>query len=104
MLAKLSVDQALKKARSYVKKNEVTEAQKLYEAVLHAFPKNKRAQQALAGLKRPKQKFITQSVHIKAIDQLINIYNQGQFKNFSYYVQWIISPFDWYDNCNLHYL
>ena len=71
MLAKLSVDQALMKARSYVKKNETAEAQKLYEAVLLAFPKNKRAQQALADLKMPKQKNITPNLSDKAIDQLI---------------------------------
>ena len=79
MFAKLSVDQALMKARSYVKKNETAEAQKLYEAVLLAFPKNKRAQQALADLNMPKQKNITPNLSHKAIDQLIILFNQGQF-------------------------
>jgi hypothetical protein len=45
MLAKMSVEQSLMKANSYAKKGEVAEAQKLYQAVLQAFSKNKRAQQ-----------------------------------------------------------
>ena len=45
MLAKLSVDQALMKASSHVKRDEILEAQKLYQAVLLTFPKNIRAQQ-----------------------------------------------------------
>jgi TolA-binding protein len=52
-LAKLSVDQALLKAKSHAKKGEVEEAHKLYQAVLEAFPKNKRAQQGLAALNKP---------------------------------------------------
>ena len=44
MLAKLSVDQALMKAKSYEKKYQIAEAKKLYQAVLLAFPKNIRAQ------------------------------------------------------------
>ena len=49
------MDQALLKAKSHAKKGEVEEAQKLYQAVLQAFPKNKRAQQGLAALNTPKQ-------------------------------------------------
>ena len=40
MLAKLSVNQALMKAKSHIKKDEIAEAQKLYEDVLRFFPKN----------------------------------------------------------------
>ena len=43
MLKKLSVDQALIKAKSHFKKNEVIEAKKLYLVILQAFPKNLRA-------------------------------------------------------------
>lgn len=50
MLANLSVDQALTKARSHVKNDNVLEAQELYQAVLKAFPKNIRAQQGLANI------------------------------------------------------
>ena len=36
-MAKLSVDQALLKAKSHVKKGKIEEAQKLYQMVLKAF-------------------------------------------------------------------
>ena len=77
-MTKLSVDQALIKARSLAKKGNFQEAQKLYEGVLQAFPENKRAQQGLAALSQPKQPNATQSPSQKTINQLINLYNQGQ--------------------------
>ena len=46
MLAKLSVDQALLKAKSHLKKDEIVEAKKLHLPST-AFPKNIRAQQGL---------------------------------------------------------
>lgn len=79
MLAKMSVDQVLMKARSHVKKDEFVEAQKLYQSVLLAFPKNVRAQQGLATLKKSKQKI---AIHIppqETVDNLVEMYNQGQF-------------------------
>jgi tetratricopeptide (TPR) repeat protein len=72
------VDQALLKAKSYAKKGDIEEAQKLYQAVLQAFPKNKRAQQGLAALNKPKQPTATQSPPQETINQLINLYNKGQ--------------------------
>ena len=48
-LARLTVDQALLKAKSHAKKGEIEEARQLYQSVLQAFPKNIRAQQGLAG-------------------------------------------------------
>ena len=78
MLAKLSVDQALLKAKSHVKKGKIQEAQELYEAVLQAFPKNKRAQQGLAALNKSNQPNATQSPPQETINQLIDLYNQGQ--------------------------
>ena len=76
-MAKLSVDQALLKAKSHAKKGEIAEAQKLYQAVLEAFPKNKRAQQGLAASNRLKQAATTQGPPQDAVNQLINLYNQG---------------------------
>ena len=73
------MDQALSKAKSHAKKGKIHEAQRLYEDVLQAFPKNKRAQQGLAALDKPKQPNATQSPPQEAINQLINLYNQGQF-------------------------
>ena len=71
------MDQALLKAKSHAKKGEIAEAQKLYHAVLEAFPKNKRAQQGLAALNTPKQSAATQGPPQETINQLINLYNQG---------------------------
>ena len=78
-MAKLSVDQALSKAKSHAKKGEIEEAQKLYKDVLQAFPKNKRAQRGLAALNEPKQPNRTQKPPQNAISQLADLYNQGQF-------------------------
>ena len=77
-MAKLSVDQALLKAKSHAKKGEFEEAQKLYQTVLQAFPKNKRAQKGLAALNKPKQSAATQGPPQDTINQLVNLYNQGQ--------------------------
>jgi hypothetical protein len=77
-VAKLSVDQALLKAKSHVKKGKIEEAQKLYQMVLQAFPENKRAQQGLAAVGGSKQSIDVQGPPQEAINQLVNLYNQGQ--------------------------
>ena len=77
-MAKLSVDQALLKAKSLAKKGEIEEAQKLYQTVLKAFPKNKRAQQELAAVNGSKQTIDVPEPPQEAINQLVNLYNQGQ--------------------------
>ena len=77
MLAKMSVDQALMKARSHAKKDEIAEAQKLYQAVLLAFPKNIRAQQGLATLNKPKQTNPLQSPPQEIVDHhLLKLENE----------------------------
>ena len=82
MLAELSIDQALMKARSHAKKGEVAEAQKLYQAVSQAYSKQaKDAQQGLATLNKPKQNNAKQTPPQEAIDQLANLYNQGQLSS-----------------------
>ena len=77
-MVKLSVDTALLKAKSHIKKGEIEEAKKLYQAVLEAFPKNKTAQQGLAALNKPKQSATIQNPPHDIINQLINLYKQGQ--------------------------
>ena len=77
-MAKLSVDQALLKAKSHAKKGNIEEAQKLYQTTLQASPKNKRAQQGLAALGGSKQSIDVQGPPQETINQLINLYNQGQ--------------------------
>ena len=78
MLAKLSVDQALMKANSHLKKDEILEAEKLYQAVLLSFPKNIRAQQGLANLNKIKLVNTNKNPSRETINHLINLYNQGQ--------------------------
>ena len=77
-MAKLSVDQALLKAKSYAKKGDIEEAKKLYQAVLQAFPKNKRAQHGLALLNKSKQSTPAQTPPQEIINRLVNLYNQGE--------------------------
>ena len=78
MLANLSVEQSLMKAKSHAKKGELAEAQKLYQTILQKFPNNIRVLQGLAALTKPKQNNTTQSPPQEAINELINLYNQGQ--------------------------
>ena len=68
----------LMKARSHEKKDELSHAHKLYQAVLQIFPKNKRAQQGLANLNIPYQKDTLLTSPQEAVDQLIKLYNKGQ--------------------------
>ena len=77
-LAKISVEQALLKAKSHAKKDEIEEAKKLYTAVLQAFPKNIRAQQGLAALTKVQKKDAVQTVPEEVIDRLISLYNTGK--------------------------
>jgi tetratricopeptide (TPR) repeat protein len=72
-MAKLSVDQVLLKAKSFVKKGKIEEAEKLYQMVLQAFPENKRAQQGFASINKPEA-----DPPEETIIQLVNLYNQGQ--------------------------
>ena len=77
-MAKLSVDQALLKAKAHAQKGEIEDAKKLYQIVLQAFPKNKRAQKGLALLNKPKKSAPAQTPPQEVINQLVNLYNQGQ--------------------------
>ena len=74
------MDQALSKAKSHAKNNEIEEAQKLYRAVLQAFPTNMRALKGLAALNKPRQSANVQGPPQETLDQLLNLYNQGKLK------------------------
>ena len=74
-----SVEQSLMRAKSYANKGEIIEAQKLYETILKNFSNNLRAQQGLASLKKYNVNKNTQSPPQEVINQLVNLYNQGQF-------------------------
>jgi tetratricopeptide (TPR) repeat protein len=79
-VAKLSVDKALLKAKSYAKKGDAKEATRLFQVVLKAFPKNKRAQQGLEALNKSMQSITTQDPPKEAINQLLDLYSQRQLQ------------------------
>ena len=74
-----SVEQSLMKAKSYANKGEIIEAEKLYETILKKFSNNLRAQQGLAALKKHNVNKNIQNPPQEVINQLVNLYNQGQF-------------------------
>jgi len=79
MLLKLSVDNTLTRAKYHIKKDEITEAKKLYLQILEAFPKNLRAKEGLANLNIKRKKNTTKNLPQDVIDQLVNLYNQREF-------------------------
>jgi predicted O-linked N-acetylglucosamine transferase (SPINDLY family) len=73
-MVKISVDKTLSKANSYVNKGDFEAAYQLYQKILTIFPNNKRAQKGfrdMRALQNPPQQIA---------NQLIKIYNQGQFE------------------------
>ena len=62
------------------KEGNAEEAKRIYKDILAKFPKNKRAQQGLANLNKPKQPTATQGPPQDTINQLLNLYNQGQLE------------------------
>ena len=66
------------KARSHADNGDVLEAQRLYHAVLQA--KKEMMQQELASLNKSQQNHNLQSPPQEALNQLANLYNQGQFQ------------------------
>ena len=81
------------KARSHARKDEITEAQKLYQLVLHAFPKNNRAKQGLEALHKPKQNNTTQSPPQEAVDQLVKYYQEERYEDSTRLAKYITQKF-----------
>ena len=77
-MAKVSVEQALAKAKSHIKKGETAQAQALYVTILNAFPNNKKAQKGQAALAKANQSGATQGPPQEAINRLASLFNQGQ--------------------------
>jgi len=92
-VAKLSVNQALSKAKSHEKKGEILEAQKLYKVVLDAFPNNKKAKLMLANLDRLFQNGNVKKPPSNIINQLVALYNQGHFSLVVENCQRLVSQF-----------
>ena len=79
-VAKVSVEQALAKAKSHIKKGELAEAQALYVTILKAFPNKKKAQQGLITLGGGQRSAAEQGPPQAVINQLMSLYKQGQLK------------------------
>ena len=80
-MAKLSVDRALRKAKSHEQKGQMDEALKLYHSVLEVFPSNIRAKQGLAKLSQPKPGTLAgKNPSDEILHQLIALFNKGQIR------------------------
>ena len=77
-MAKLSIDQALIKAKSHKKKGEIAEAQRLLKAVLNSFPKNNRAKRELIALNQQTRTNIPANLPKQEVDHLLDLYKQEQ--------------------------
>ena len=75
----LNLDEALRLAKNKVKEGLPEEAKRIYQDILEKFPKNKRAQHGLAVFNKLKKSAATQGPAQDTIDQLIQLYDQGQF-------------------------
>ena len=78
ILDSLKLNQALRLAEKVAKEGDAEEAKRIYQNILAKFPKNKKAQQGLANLNKPKHPTATQGPPQDTINQLLNLYNQGQ--------------------------
>ena len=79
-MVKLSVNKALMEARHLVKRGETIKAEKLYNSVLKAFPKNKKAKQGLSDIKKSIQTATSQNPPQGVLDQLIELYRKGSLQ------------------------
>ncbi|MDA9823848.1 tetratricopeptide repeat protein [Paracoccaceae bacterium] len=78
----LPVNKALRKAQSYIKAGELAEAEQLYKQVLSKFPKNKKANQGYQKLKAgiTSNRSSSSKPPQEKVQELVDLYNQGQFK------------------------
>ena len=77
-MAKLSVSQAMSRAKSLQKKRKTDEARQLYESILAAFPQNMRVQKALAQLSVSKPVVQHSAPPKEKLNALVALYNQGK--------------------------
>ena len=89
MSVKFSLENLLSKAKSLAKKGNISEAVKLYQAILSDFPKNVRAQKELEKL----QTFSGKNPSREEIKNLIYLYNKKQFSESIQVAQSILSKY-----------
>ena len=81
IMANLSVDQTLSRAKSHAKKGEFDEAQKLYHSVLQAFPRNGRAQKGLDAVIKLNTPTTLQNPPQELLHRLLGHYQNGQLSD-----------------------
>jgi predicted TPR repeat methyltransferase len=76
----LSVDKALRKAKSHIKAGDLVAAEELYKQILSKFPKNKKAIQGYQELKAEIASETSSSTELpqEQVDQLNELYSQGK--------------------------
>ena len=91
----LPVEKALRKAHSHIKAGELAEAEELYKQVLSKFPKNKKANQGYQKLKGgiASEGSSTSEPQQEQVQELLSLYNQGQFKEVLSKIKPLISVF-----------
>ncbi len=77
-MSKLSVNEAIAKARTYAEKGNMAQAQSLYLAILKRFPKNQEAINGLSSLKRPGHTLDKKHPSRGDMERLENLYRSGQ--------------------------
>ena len=82
-MAKLTTEQTMLRAKSHEKKGEFDQARLLYKMVIDAFPNNKRAQQALAALDKPKTVVSNKDANPPQdqLGVLVALYNKGKLSS-----------------------
>ena len=78
VLDTLKLDKALRLAEKKAKEGDTEEAKLIYKDILEKFPKNKKALQGLPALDNSHQPDAEQSPPQETINQLMNLYKQGQ--------------------------
>ena len=93
MPTKLSVEDTIRKAKTFAKKGNITEAQKLYHAILSNFPNNDRARQGLANLNIHKKINSNQKQLSQEVNHLVNLFNQGQIIEVARYAENLLKQY-----------
>ena len=79
-MVKLSINKALMEARHLVERGETFKAEKIYNSVLKAFPKNKKAKQGLSDIKKSVQIATLRNPPQDILDQLNEFYRKGSLE------------------------
>ena len=77
-MTKLSVNEAIAKARTYAQKGDMAKARSLYLAILKVFPKNQQAINGLSSFKCARQSLDGDHPPQRDMERLQNLYRSGQ--------------------------